>query len=71
EPRGAYSGTVLMLDSDGALDAALVLRSLYHLEDGFALQAGAGIVEQSQPVREYTETLEKLQSIGLYLITER
>lgn len=71
EPRGAYSGTVLMLDSDGALDAALVLRSLYHLENGFALQAGAGIVEQSQPVRECTETLEKLQSIGLYLITER
>ncbi|EIO3280179.1 salicylate synthase [Salmonella enterica] len=70
EPRGAYSGTVLMLDSDGTLDAALVLRSLYRLENGFALQAGAGIVEQSQPVRECTETLEKLQSIGLYLLTE-
>ncbi|ENG3296943.1 salicylate synthase [Salmonella enterica] len=71
EPRGAYSGTVLMLDSDGALDAALVLRSLYRLDNGFALQAGAGIVEQSHPMRECMETQEKLQSIGLYLIRER
>lgn len=66
--RGAYSGSVMVVDSKGALDAALVLRSCYELPEGFALQAGAGIIDQSSPERELEETHEKLQSIGLYLV---
>lgn len=67
--RGAYSGSVMVVDSEGALDAALVLRSCYALPEGVALQAGAGIIDQSLPERELEETHEKLQSIGLYLVT--
>lgn len=66
--RGAYSGSVIMLNSDGELDAALVLRSLYQLPEGFAIQAGAGIIDQSQPERELEETIEKLQSVSRYLV---
>jgi len=67
-PRGLYSGSVLTVDEDGSLDAALVLRTLF-LRDGVAwLQAGAGIVEQSDPEREFVETCEKLRSVAQHLV---
>ncbi|SEG73912.1 salicylate synthase [Thermomonospora echinospora] len=68
EPRGLYSGAVLTLTHDGALDAALVLRALYS-EGGRAwLRAGAGIVTGSTPDREYEETCEKLSSVAPHIV---
>ena len=66
--RGPYSGCVLIADSDGFLDAALVLRALYRQGDQTWLQAGAGIVAQSTPERELQETIEKFRSISQYLV---
>jgi salicylate synthase len=66
--RGLYSGAVLTVDQDGSLDAALVLRAIYRQEGKTWLQAGAGIVGQSRPVREFEETCEKLDSIARYLV---
>jgi salicylate synthase len=68
-PRGLYGGTVLAVDSDGGLDAALVLRALYQQHGRTWLQAGAGIVEQSYPDREFEETCEKLRSVALNIVT--
>ncbi|WP_328995842.1 salicylate synthase [Kribbella sp. NBC_01245] len=68
ERRGLYSGTVLMAGSDGSLDAALVLRSVYQQGDRSWLRAGAGIVGDSRPDREFEETCEKLASVAPYLI---
>ncbi|MET7637235.1 salicylate synthase [Streptomyces sp. NPDC005438] len=68
EPRGLYAGAVLTVDSDGAMDAALVLRTVYQSGDRTWLRAGAGIVEQSDPEREYEETREKLESVSRYLV---
>ncbi|WP_319002852.1 salicylate synthase [Burkholderia anthina] len=66
-PRGLYSGCVLIADSDGALDAALVLRSMF-VDGGRAwLQAGAGVVAMSTPERELEETREKLTSVSRFL----
>lgn len=65
--RGLYSGCVLIADSDGALDAALVLRSAYREKGRCWLQAGAGLVADSTPQREWEETCEKLTSVGPYL----
>jgi salicylate synthetase len=68
ERRGMYSGAVVAVSHDGALDSALVLRALYS-EDGRAwLRAGAGIVSASTPDREYEETCEKLSSIAPYVV---
>ncbi len=62
--RGMYSGAVVAVSHDGALDSALVLRALYS-ENGRAwLRAYAGIVSASAPDREYEETCEKLSSIA-------
>lgn len=71
EPRGLYSGAVLSLSHDGALDAALVLRALYQRDGRAWLRAGAGIVTGSTPDREYEETCEKLSSVAPYVVPLR
>jgi salicylate synthetase len=69
--RGMYSGAVVAVSHDGALDSALVLRALYS-ENGRAwLRAGAGIVSASTPDREYEETCEKLSSIAPHVVPLR
>ncbi len=70
-PRGAYSGSVFLINSRGEKDAALVLRSLYKHDDRYILQAGAGIIDQSLPERELEETIEKLQSISRFVLKKR
>ncbi|MFD6397488.1 salicylate synthase [Nocardia sp. NPDC060249] len=68
EPRGLYSGAVLRISHSGALDAALVLRAVYQEGDGAWLRAGAGIVADSVPEREFEETCEKLGSIAPFVV---
>jgi len=67
--RGLYSGCVMIADSDGALDAALVLRSIYQDGEHTWLHAGAGIVAMSTPERELEETCEKLSSVSRFLVS--
>lgn len=66
--RGLYGGAVLTVDQDGAMDAALVLRAMYRQNGMTWLQAGAGIVGQSSPEREFEETCEKLDSVARFLV---
>jgi anthranilate synthase component 1 len=57
--RGCYAGAVGYFGFDGALDCCIALRSIV-LKDGRAyLQAGAGIVADSDPTSEYQETVNK------------
>ncbi|MFI9324524.1 salicylate synthase [Kitasatospora aureofaciens] len=67
-PRGLYAGAVLTADSDGELDAALVLRAVYQRAGRAWLRAGAGIVASSAPAREHEETCEKLRSVAPFLV---
>ncbi|WP_310598878.1 salicylate synthase [Desulfobulbus sp.] len=67
-PRGLYAGCVMVADHTGALDAALVLRSVYQQEQQAWMQVGAGIVEKSTPEREIEETCEKISSVSRYLV---
>ncbi len=71
EGRGLYSGAVMTIDHAGEMDAALVLRSAYRKNGRTWLRAGAGIVGQSTPEREYEETCEKLDSVARYLVPAR
>ena len=58
-PRGVYAGAVGYFDYGGNMDTCIAIRTLV-LEDGVAtIQAGAGIVADSIPEREYQETLDK------------
>lgn len=65
--RGLYSGCVMTVDSDGQLDAALVLRSVFRQGGECRAQAGAGVVAMSTPQREWDETREKMDSVVRYL----
>lgn len=56
-----------MLEPDGGLDAALTLRTVFHRNGRSWLRAGAGIMGQSTPDREWEETREKLSSIAPHL----
>lgn len=67
-PRRLYSGSVLTVGYDGTMDAALVLRGVYRENGTTWLQAGAGIVGQSDPDREFEETCEKFDSVVRFLV---
>lgn len=69
--RGIYSGAVVTVGSSGDLEAALVLRSVFRDADRSWLRAGAGVVGQSKPEREFTETCEKLGSVAPYLVADK
>ncbi|MFE7623135.1 salicylate synthase [Streptomyces sp. NPDC057509] len=66
-PRGLYGGAVFRGSTAGALDAALVLRTVIGQGDATWLRAGAGVTAQSRPEREIEETCEKLRSVAPYL----
>ncbi|MER6526873.1 salicylate synthase [Streptomyces sp. NPDC001508] len=66
-PRGLYGGAVFRGSTGGALDAALVLRTLIGRGNEVWLRAGAGVTAQSSPDRETEETCEKLRSVAPYV----
>lgn len=69
-PRGLYSGAVAQFSADGSLDAALALRSVYESDGATWLRAGAGIIAESTPEREFEETCEKLSTLSPYLVAQ-
>lgn len=70
DKRGVYSGGIFTYDKDGALDVALVLRTVFQNKFQTWVRAGAGIVKLSSPQRELEETKEKLDSIVRHLVYE-
>ena len=61
--RGPYAGAVGYIDFAGNMDTCIALRTIV-IQDGTAyVQAGAGIVADSVPEREYEETLNKARGL--------
>jgi anthranilate synthase component 1 len=61
--RGPYAGAVGYALPDGTLDTCIAIRTVV-LHDGLALlQAGAGIVADSDPAAEHDECLRKLAAL--------
>jgi anthranilate synthase component 1 len=63
-PRGPYAGAVGYFSFDGSLDTCITIRTLTMVGDTVTVQAGAGIVADSDPGREYQETLNKARALG-------
>lgn len=57
--RGPYAGAAGYLDFSGNVDTAICLRTVIHADDTAWIQAGAGIVADSEPAAEYRETMDK------------
>lgn len=62
-PRRFYAGVVGYVKSADTLDSCITIRSALKIGSTFYLQAGGGIVYDSDPEREFEETNEKLQSL--------
>jgi len=61
--RGPYTGSLGYLANTGDLDLNIIIRT-FVIKDGAAhVQVGAGIVADSDPGREYEETLQKAEAL--------
>jgi anthranilate synthase component 1 len=61
--RGPYGGAVGYVDFSGNMDTCIALRTIVMLGQTAYIQAGAGIVADSIPVREREETLNKAMGL--------
>ncbi|MBI3997709.1 MAG: anthranilate synthase component I [Armatimonadetes bacterium] len=61
--RGPYGGAVGYIGYSGNMDTALTLRTIVVAGDRAYIQAGAGIVADSIPEREYRETVNKAKAL--------
>jgi anthranilate synthase component I len=61
--RGPYAGTVGYVGLDGAMDMCITIRTFFIAGGRAYLQSGAGIVADSDPQREYEETLHKAKAL--------
>jgi len=64
ERRGPYAGAVGYFGFSGNMDTCIVIRTIVMQGDHVFLQAGAGIVADSDPAREYEETNSKLRALS-------
>jgi para-aminobenzoate synthetase component 1 len=67
--RGPYTGSIGYFSYNGKMDLNIIIRTFIFKKDRMYFQAGAGIVADSVPQREYFETISKanalLQSLGI------
>jgi len=67
--RGPYAGLVGHFDITGNFDSCITIRSLIYKGGAFYIQAGAGIVYDSVPEKEFDETMNKagamIKSLGI------
>ncbi|NNF50193.1 MAG: anthranilate synthase component I family protein [Woeseiaceae bacterium] len=57
--RGLYAGTAGYFGLQGDMDQAITIRTIVFSGDEYSFQAGAGIVADSVPAREYQEVMAK------------
>jgi len=63
DARGAYAGAVGYFGFDGNMDTCLALRTMIARGNTFSVQAGAGIVADSNPSTEFQETVSKASAM--------
>ncbi|TDI73344.1 MAG: anthranilate synthase component I [Bacteroidetes bacterium] len=61
--RGVYSGTVGYVGYNGDLDTCITIRTMLVRGNTIYIQAGAGIVADSDPAREFDETVNKARAL--------
>jgi len=63
ERRGLYAGAVGYFSHDGSMDTCIAIRTMLVHDTTVYIQAGAGIVADSDPTREYQECLDKASAL--------
>lgn len=62
-PRGAYGGAAGYFSNTGDMDFAIIIRTLVKTGRTLTMRAGAGIVADSDPAKEYQETINKSKAV--------
>ncbi|MFQ3546122.1 anthranilate synthase component I [Halobacillus rhizosphaerae] len=62
-PRHLYGGGIVYLGFDGNIDSCITIRTMTLVNNQVYIQAGAGIVADSDPEAEYQETLNKASAL--------
>ena len=62
-PRGTYTGSFGYLNRDGSLDLNILIRTLVIRDNEVTLRAGSGIVADSEPEAELSETRAKAKGL--------
>jgi anthranilate synthase component 1 len=63
--RGPYAGAVGYFSFAGNMDTCITIRTLVMVDETVYIQSGAGIVADSDPEREYQETLNKARALAM------
>jgi len=63
ERRGPYAGAVGYFGFSGNMDFCITIRTIIMRDNDLWIQAGAGIVADSEPVKEFEETLNKARGL--------
>ena len=61
--RKVYSGGIGYFSANGEFDTCIALRTAIAKNNKFYVQAGAGIVADSKPIKEYEETVNKAKAL--------
>ncbi len=61
--RKVYAGGIGYFSANGEFDTCIALRTAVAKKDKFYVQAGAGIVADSNPLKEYEETVNKAKAL--------
>jgi anthranilate synthase component 1 len=62
--RGIYSGAIGYFDFSGDMNTCIAIRTMVIKDDTIYFQAGAGIVYDSNPTKEFEETIDKASAIN-------
>jgi anthranilate synthase component I len=71
ERRGIYGGAIGYIGFDGNMDVAIAIRTVVDRGGELHVQAGAGIVEASQPAAEYEECVNKARAALVAIASAR
>ncbi|MEZ4666639.1 MAG: anthranilate synthase component I [Anaerolineae bacterium] len=62
--RGTYAGAVGYFSFDGSMDTCITIRSVFMRGNTVSLQSGAGIVADSDPAKEFQESINKAKAVA-------
>ena len=61
--RGPYTGSIGYIGYSGSMDLNIIIRTFVCKDERSYVHVGAGIVADSEPEREYQETLKKAEAL--------
>jgi anthranilate synthase component I len=64
-PRGPYAGGVGYFGYNGSVDTCITIRTIWMVGGAAHIQAGAGLVADSDPETEWHETMHKARALGV------